>query len=424
MHNGSSEVIFSSVICTGATVSNLNTFFVDITLDNGTSCALTIGGDSETIGYKDATLARDASGVYSLTAGTLVGGGVGGTFTSVKAEPTNHPSNFTATTNSTSQITTAWTDATGTVTPDSYLVLCNKTGTFGNPSDQNTQGNDTDCEDGGTGIQNIAQGTQTAVWTGLNAGTQYFFKIFPYSNTGSDVDYKIDGTPQTDDATTTSPTVNLSVSAGSGTEAGTTAITVTATADSAVSGAQTVDVGVTSQAGTITSSDYSLSNTTLTIADTQTTATVTFTVVDDDVFEGDETARLTISNPSSGITLGSTTTQDISITDNEAVTLNLQSATTSVGEAAGNAGIGVALTAPAGGLEKSITFTLTPSDGTAVDGSDYTTGAVNGSFATSATHGATTTLNIPIVNDATTESSESFTADLSTSTAGVGCPAK
>lgn len=197
MHNGISEVSFSTVTCNGATISSLGTTHVDITLASGTSCELTLAGDSDTIGYVGATLSRSASSLYSLTVGTLIGGSFGGTFTPA---------------------------------------------------------------------------------------------------------------PST-------PTVNLSVSSNSGTEAGTTAITVTATASAAVSGAQTVTVGAS---GTnITASDYTLSSTTITIADGQTTGTVTFTIVDDSSVEGAETATLTISNPSSGISLGSTTTQDVGITDDD-----------------------------------------------------------------------------------------------------------
>ncbi|WP_445243932.1 DUF4347 domain-containing protein, partial [Microcoleus sp. S13_B4] len=60
-----------------------------------------------------------------------------------------------------------------------------------------------------------------------------------------------------------SPPVNLLVSSNTGTEVGTTAITVTATAESAVTSPQTVDLGI---AGTgITSGDYNLSGTTITI---------------------------------------------------------------------------------------------------------------------------------------------------------------
>jgi len=116
------------------------------------------------------------------------------------------------------------------------------------------------------------------------------------------------------------PTVNLSVSANSGTEAGTTVITITATASSAVTSDQTVTVAVT---GTnITAGDYTLSNTTLTIPSGQTTGTVSFTIVNDAIIEGDETATVTLSNPSVGITLGSTTSQNITITDNDGGSLS------------------------------------------------------------------------------------------------------
>jgi hypothetical protein len=112
------------------------------------------------------------------------------------------------------------------------------------------------------------------------------------------------------------PPVNLSVSASTGTETGATAITVTAEADFAVTGAQTVDLAVT---GTnITAGDYSISGTTITIANGATTGSETFTVVDDALTEGAETATLTISNPSGGVTIGSTATQDIAISDNDA----------------------------------------------------------------------------------------------------------
>jgi Calx-beta domain len=129
--------------------------------------------------------------------------------------------------------------------------------------------------------------------------------------------------------TAPNPTVNLSVSSISSSETSPAAITITATASSAVVGNQTVNLAV---GGTgITTSDYTLSGTTtpnvITILSGQTTGTATFTVVDDTLVEGTETATLTISNPSTGITLGSTTTQNISIADNDVlptVTLSTQ----------------------------------------------------------------------------------------------------
>lgn len=117
--------------------------------------------------------------------------------------------------------------------------------------------------------------------------------------------------------TITYPAVNLSVSSNTATEANTTVITVTATAAEAVSGNQTVTLGVTGTG--ITTGDYNLSNTTITIANGQTTGTVTFTVVNDTLPEGIETATLTISNPTAGIQLGATTSQTITIADNDFV---------------------------------------------------------------------------------------------------------
>ncbi|MEO7309228.1 MAG: T9SS type A sorting domain-containing protein [Chitinophagaceae bacterium] len=111
------------------------------------------------------------------------------------------------------------------------------------------------------------------------------------------------------------PSVNLSVSTNTGSEAAATSITVTATASAPVAGNQTVSLGVS---GTnITAGDYNLSNTTITILSGATTGTVTFDVVDDAVPEATETATLTISNPSAGISLGGTVSQDITIIDND-----------------------------------------------------------------------------------------------------------
>ncbi|MDD1458565.1 ExeM/NucH family extracellular endonuclease, partial [Dolichospermum sp. ST_sed2] len=117
-----------------------------------------------------------------------------------------------------------------------------------------------------------------------------------------------------DNDTPATPTVNLSVSSNAGTEAGTTIITVTATVSSAVSSNQTVALAVSGTG--ITTSDYYLSNPTITIPSGQTTGSVNFIVADDAIAEGTETATLTISNPSTGLSLGGTTTQNITITNN------------------------------------------------------------------------------------------------------------
>ncbi|MEG3882548.1 Calx-beta domain-containing protein, partial [Microcoleus sp. herbarium7] len=111
------------------------------------------------------------------------------------------------------------------------------------------------------------------------------------------------------------PAVNLSVTPTTGTETGTTAITVTATASQSVVGAQTVNLALT---GTASAADFTGAiPAQITIPNGSNTGQVTLTVNDDNLVEGTETATLTISNPSSGILLGTTTNQSVAITDND-----------------------------------------------------------------------------------------------------------
>jgi hypothetical protein len=112
------------------------------------------------------------------------------------------------------------------------------------------------------------------------------------------------------------PYANISASTSTGTEAASTVITLTATLTGTIAVAQTVDVSVSGL--NITGTDYSLSATSLTFnPGTNPTATATFTVFNDVLFEGIETATITINNPSSGIELGFSTAVDIDIIDNE-----------------------------------------------------------------------------------------------------------
>ncbi len=111
----------------------------------------------------------------------------------------------------------------------------------------------------------------------------------------------------------TTPTVTLSVSTNSASEAARTVVTLTATASSAVATAQTVTVAISGTG--VTPSDYTLSSTTITIAAGQTTGTATFTVVDDGVAEGPETAIITLTTPSAGITLGAPSSGNVAVAD-------------------------------------------------------------------------------------------------------------
>jgi len=117
-----------------------------------------------------------------------------------KPEPSNHASSFIATGATASSIDLTWTDATGSVLPQGYLIKANySAAAITNPTDGQP-------ENDGTFTKNVSFGDQTAIFDNLIQTTHYFFKIFPYTNSGANIDYKTDGIiPQTDEFTTVLP---------------------------------------------------------------------------------------------------------------------------------------------------------------------------------------------------------------------------
>lgn len=108
-------------------------------------------------------------------------------------EPTNYPTNFAASVNTLS-VTLTWNDATGDQLPAKYLVLGSK-GNITVPTDGTPVAND--------GLaMNVAYGTQTVTFSGLDGNSTYHFAIFPYTNAGANIDYKTDGTYPTVNAQT------------------------------------------------------------------------------------------------------------------------------------------------------------------------------------------------------------------------------
>ncbi|MFZ4543686.1 MAG: hypothetical protein ACOYOA_06525 [Saprospiraceae bacterium] len=150
----------------------------------------------------------------------------------------------------------------------------------------------------------------------------HFQSTGQYRQTNSNTTVATGGTLRFDNVSvvalpTTFPSVNISLSASTGAEASTTAITITATASSPVTGNQYVSVNVSGTG--ITAGDYSLSKTTITIPSGASSGSATFTVVDDIIVESLETATISLLNPTWGIALGTTNSADFSIVDNDAI---------------------------------------------------------------------------------------------------------
>ncbi|MBK9099340.1 MAG: T9SS type A sorting domain-containing protein [bacterium] len=124
----------------------------------------------------------------------------------VKSEPTNHVTNFSGVLGIPSyySIILNWIDAAGGTTPDGYLI---KGSSFNYDSIKVPI--DGIPENNSLFVQNVLQGVQTKTF-GFNSATTYYFKIFPYSNSGANINYKIDGTiPQFSIATNNAPSLPL-----------------------------------------------------------------------------------------------------------------------------------------------------------------------------------------------------------------------
>jgi len=115
--------------------------------------------------------------------------------------PTNYPTNFTGST-APFTINLSWVDAVGGQLPSAYLVLGSNANNIVPPVNGVPVADNPNLA-AGTGALNILQGVQSAGFTNLPSNTQYFFKIFPYTNTGSNILYKTDGTPPELTVTTT-----------------------------------------------------------------------------------------------------------------------------------------------------------------------------------------------------------------------------
>ncbi|MCK9453047.1 MAG: fibronectin type III domain-containing protein [Bacteroidales bacterium] len=117
------------------------------------------------------------------------------TVTDPVTEPTNHPTGFTAEANSSSAIIVAWDDAIPAAA--GYLIKGSATSyeAIVSPAD-GTPENDALL------VQNIVAGNEIHEFTGLTASTQYFFKIYPFNGSGTEINYKTDGNVPEATATT------------------------------------------------------------------------------------------------------------------------------------------------------------------------------------------------------------------------------
>ena len=130
----------------------------------------------------------------------------------IEDEPSNHVTNFRVDQVSFNSITLKWTGSTGEQLPHRYLILArDASGIFPEVRDSIGISDDFDWSDGVASVNRLHQdGENTYTFSGLEENTTYYFKIYPYTNYGEDINFKTDGTiPETSGSTTVLELTNL-----------------------------------------------------------------------------------------------------------------------------------------------------------------------------------------------------------------------
>jgi len=164
-----------------------------------------------------------------------------------------------------------------------------------------------------------------------------------------------------------------------------------------------VTVDYATSNGTATAgSDYTATSGTLTISAGDTTGIIPVTVLQDTVYESDETVTMTLSSASNATISDATGT--FTITDDEsAPTVTLATSASSIAE---NAGSSLTLTATlSGATDADITVALDTS-GTATEGTDYTDGSGNIDDITISAGATTGTVSFTPTDDSVYEGNE------------------
>ncbi len=149
-------------------------------------------------------------------------------------------------------------------------------------------------------------------------------------------------------------------------------------------------------------------------ANSNTTQTVTLTIIDDAIFEPNENIVLSLQNPTNTATIGSNGTQTITITDNDAAVISFDAATVTVNESVGTVTVNVEILSPNTNAT-SVDIALGTSTATNGDDFNYTSPTTVTFPANSNT---TQTVTLTIIDDAIVETSENIVLNLQNPTNG------
>jgi hypothetical protein len=203
------DATLSTFTTPGVAGSKVFPSFTSQVITSGTTGYIFITADLSSTATPNNTISLGTTAFSNLTftLGNKTGTdpvAAGNTRTFIKAEPTNYPTAFTCGTTTTTTIPLTWTDASAGVLPDGYLIQWSNTsyGSITAPSDGTPVA---DLANATLGARNVAQGVGAYTIPSLTSGTTYFMRIWSYTNSGTNINYKLVSEPQTSCATTTAP---------------------------------------------------------------------------------------------------------------------------------------------------------------------------------------------------------------------------
>lgn len=189
------------------------------TSGSGFASSLNLTPTSGTVSATPIYVRLSSSASVGVTSGDITHSSSGATTQTVSlsgnvynVEPSDHVTSFACGATGSSTIPLSWVDASGSVTPDGYLIKWSNVSfaDIVDPLDGTSESN-------GAGKRNVAFGAQAVTISGLVQTSNYYFKIYPYTNSGANIDYKTDGTiPQTNCSTIAGPWENFEIGSKTG----------------------------------------------------------------------------------------------------------------------------------------------------------------------------------------------------------------
>ena len=206
-------VISTTVLTANPTTFTANTTFTSGTahtsdaaaycIYNGDGTSVIVTGLSGNTTYQVrvvvAMMDVNSNGTYTYSSGSTTSG------STFKAEPSNQVTNLAAGSVTTSAIPLSWTAAVaGSQVPDGYLIKASaiSLNSITDPADGTDPADITTfTSNSANKKQTTGSSTSSTSFSGMNAGTMYYYKVYSYTNSGTAIDFKTDNVPTLNHAT-------------------------------------------------------------------------------------------------------------------------------------------------------------------------------------------------------------------------------